>query len=133
MKNYPLYTQKVHYRDLREVHQSWFKELDFFKEEIHFFQALLKDYVIESDGSVDRNAVKNLQFKFIQCLEQIDIYLKGLTYEENRLNDFINIHLSTTEFISFGGRKEWRNKITFDRKFYLQLKREFFQTITKKN
>lgn len=123
------YEQGIHYNDLHDDHKNWIAELEFNKEEIHFFQKLLEKSAADLVQKGKAALVEQFQNRFILKLEKIDIYQHEIRAAENKLTEFIKTHQNNIAFITFSDHKKWKDQMATHRKIYAELKQEFFNVV----
>jgi hypothetical protein len=126
------FDQGRHFNELHEDHKDWILELEFNKKEIPFFQQLLENFAKTQAYGPQKAFIEQFQNKLIAQNELNDILLHEVKESEAKLVNFIKTHEKNIEFITFSDHAAQRNKMALHRKFYTEMKQQFFQGISLK-
>lgn len=117
--------------DLYFEHKQWRRELLFWEDELKSFKNRLNEIV---NRWTDKNVLANLehfQNQFINQAEIIDKMQHDINMHENKIventqngKDLLDLNLSRKHI-------EFRNNMETQRHIYADLKKEFFQFLTK--
>jgi hypothetical protein len=113
-------------RSLHLEYRLWVNELNFYKEEIKFFERQLETLLIKNPPGVLSARVEQFQNKFILQKEIIDHLKHDLNISERQLARFV-LELSGLglESIKMDNHTRLRERMATFRKLYSELKNDF--------
>lgn len=123
--------QNIYYTDLHSEHMMWSREMDFYKEEINFFEKRLEEIVVKYTNKDVLAELSHFQNNFIRQKEVVDEIKHEITINEDRLQEFVEGHPVAIDHVHFADHKSLRDQMNTFRKIYVDLKNEYFKFLSK--
>ena len=121
----------IYYTDLHSEHEMWAKELDFYKDEVKFFEKRLEEVVVKNTNKDMLAELEHFQNTFIRQKEVIDELNHSINIHEDKLQQFIGEHPVAIDHVHFGDHKGLREEMITNRKIYTDLKNDYFRFLSK--
>lgn len=121
----------VYMRDLHFELKVWINELQFFKEELRFFESRLEEVAMRN---TDREAlinVEHFQNQFIRQKEVIDETRHDVKQAENQLEKFAKEHPIASDHVYFDDHTNLRESMNTFRDIYNDLKKDYLRFLAK--
>lgn len=124
-------TEVIFNSDLHFEHMHWKRELLFWKDEIKSFQNRLDEL---GDKWTDKSVLKELsafQNSFINHRNNIDHCMEEIDAHELNIAKHYEIEKNVIDIPDLQKHNEYRERIETERSIFNELKKEFFQFLSK--
>ena len=121
-----IYLHNLHFENV-----NWFKELEFFKDELGSFKHRLEELVQAWTKTEVLAQAEHFQNQFIRHDEVIDELKHKIKIEEQQLAKYAKEHPIAIDHVHFKDHSSLREEVTMQRKLYSELKQEFFRYLSK--
>ncbi len=124
-------SKPVYISDLHFEHKLWDRQLDFYKNEVEFFEGRLEELVMRWGDHDMLAQLERFQNQFIREREVIDILLHDIHAHESGLAAYAKEHPIAIDHIQFADHEELRERMRRFRHIFEELKSDFLQFVVK--
>lgn len=121
----------IYMKDLYFELKVWLNELDFFKEEVKFFENRLMEVSQKNSDRQMLIELEHFQNQFIRQREVIDETRHNVKQAENQLEKFAKDHPIASDHVYFEDHTNLREEMNTFRDIYTDLKKEFLRFLAK--
>lgn len=121
----------IHLSDLHFEHKQWNSELMFWKDEISTFEHRLEEIVTRYTSKDVLSKLEHFQNQLILHGNAITFLLKDIKTHEKELTQFAIEHPVAIDHVRFDDHTELRAKMDTQRQLYTEMKKEFFDFVSK--
>ncbi len=124
-------TKHIYMKDLHFELKVWLNELNFFKEEVGFFENRLMEVARKNTDREMMIELEHFQNQFIRQKEVIDETRHDVKQAENQLELFAHDHPIASDHIYFDDHGSLRESMNIFRDIYTDLKKNFLRFLAK--
>ena len=124
-------TQVLYNSDLHFEHVHWRRELSFWEDEIKSFKNRLEELVMRWTDKDVMAQLEHYQNQFIRQNEVIDGLQHQINVHETNMSEHDIKHEDVLDCSLVKNHIEFRNKMETQRKIFEELKKEFFNFLSK--
>ncbi|WP_306640710.1 hypothetical protein [Sanyastnella coralliicola] len=123
--------ERRYMNELHEEHQTWVKELEFYKEELEIFRNRLGEVSIKNNKPEERADVEHFQNQFLREIEVIDTLRHDINAHEKVLVEYAKDHPAAVEHTYFRDHTELTDRMQRFEELWKELKNDFNRFLSK--
>lgn len=122
-------TKPIYLSDLHFEHKLWFKELNFYRDEIGTFENRLSELVTRNTNTDMLAKLEQYQNQFIRQKEVIDELEHNIKMHEESLSEYAVEHPVAIDHAHFDDHTNLRNEVEGYRANYQELKDNYYKFV----
>ena len=124
-------SKPVYISDLHFEHKLWDRQLDFFRNEVDFFETRLEELVMRWDDHEMLAQLERFQNQFIREREVIDILQHDIHAHESGLTAYAMENPIAIDHAQFADHEELRERMRRFRTIFEELKGDFLNFVVR--
>ncbi len=126
METKPIFNEDIHFE-----HQQWQRELDFWEDEIKIFKNRLADILSRSAEKDFLTKLDHFENRFRIHHSKIEAFKQRIHAHELNMSKHYEAGENSMDRVLFSYHKDFREQIQTEREMYNELKKDFYEFMTK--